>query len=333
MTANQSLLQVKHLTAGFHTNQGLVQAIEDVSFDLEKGEVVCIVGESGSGKSVTSLSIMRLIEHENGQIIDGEVLFEGENLLTKSKRDIRNITGKSISMIFQEPMTALNPVFTIGKQIAETIRLHSKSSKKEAMAEAVSLLKMVGIAEPEIRAKQFPHELSGGMRQRVMIAIAIACSPKLLIADEPTTALDVTIQAQILQLLMELKEKLETSIILITHDIGVAAQISDRIVVMYAGKVVEEGTVFEILEKPLHPYTIGLLESIPAPDGAPKKRLKSIKGSIPDLTNKPTGCRFHPRCEYVTKQCINHDPKLLTIDRRKVACWLHQDDDLVGEEG
>ncbi|MGG3470556.1 ABC transporter ATP-binding protein [Neobacillus pocheonensis] len=319
----QPLLEVKNITTGFHTDNGVVKAVENISFTVNAKETVCIVGESGSGKSVTSLSALRLIDYDNGKVLDGEILFNGENLLKKSREDMRRIRGGEIAMIFQEPMTALNPVFTIGKQISEAIRLHKRYTKEEAMRRALELLTLVGISEPAIRLKQYPHELSGGMRQRVMIAMALSCEPKLLIADEPTTALDVTIQSQILNLLMELKEKLDMAIILITHDIGVAAQMADKIVVMYAGKVMEEGTVYEIFDKPSHPYTIGLLSSIPSIEGDRRERLKSISGSIPSLTEMPEGCRFHPRCLYATEKCRNAEPQLEEQNQRKIACWNH----------
>jgi oligopeptide/dipeptide ABC transporter ATP-binding protein len=321
-----SILEVKQLSAGFYTDNGIVKAVDGVSFTIEKGKTVCIVGESGSGKSVTSLSILRLIEFENGKILGGELNFEGEDLVTKSNEQMRTIRGGQISIIFQEPMTALNPVFTIGKQICEAIRFHKKCTKEEAMKRARELLQLVGMSEPDIRLKQYPHELSGGMRQRAMIAIALASDPKLLIADEPTTALDVTIQSQILSLLQDLKEKLNMSILLITHDIGVAAEMSDRVVVMYAGKVVEEGTVYEIFDKPLHPYTIGLLRSIPTTDGDRTKRLESIPGSIPNITNMPKGCRFNPRCEFATDKCKQEEPAFTEIDQnRKIACWHYEE--------
>ena len=320
----QPLLEVKNVTTGFHSDNGVVKAVENISFTVYPRETVCIVGESGSGKSVMSLTALRLIDYDNGKVLDGEILFNGEDLLKKSSEEMRRIRGGEIAMIFQEPMTALNPVFTIGKQITEAIRLHKKCTEGLAMARAKELLTLVGISEPEIRLKQYPHELSGGMRQRIMIAVALSCEPKLLIADEPTTALDVTIQAQILNLLMELKERLNMAIILITHDIGVAAQMADKIVVMYAGKVMEEGSVYEIFDKPKHPYTIGLLSSIPTIDGDRKERLKSINGTIPSLMEMPQGCRFNPRCNYASERCISDEPPLESISLRKIACWNHE---------
>lgn len=321
-----SILEVNKLSVGFYTDNGIVKAVDGISFSIDKGKTVCIVGESGSGKSVTSLSILRLIEFENGQILGGELNFEGQDLVVKSNDEMCRIRGGEISMIFQEPMTALNPVFTIGKQISEAIRFHKKCTKEEAMKRARELLQLVGMSEPDIRLKQYPHELSGGMRQRAMIAMALASDPKLLIADEPTTALDVTIQSQILSLLQELKEKLNMSILLITHDIGVAAEMADRVVVMYAGKVVEEGSVYEVFDQPLHPYTMGLLRSIPTTDGDRTKRLVSIPGSIPNLTSMPTGCRFNPRCEFATEKCIQEEPVFKEIDQnRKIACWHYEE--------
>jgi oligopeptide/dipeptide ABC transporter ATP-binding protein len=317
------LLEVKNVTTGFHTGRGMLKAVENISFTVNPGETVCIVGESGSGKSVMSLSALRLIDFDNGKVLNGKILYNGENILTKSKEEMRKIRGGEIAMIFQEPMTALNPVFTIGKQLSEAIRLHKNCTKEEAAKRAKELLTLVGISEPEMRMKQYPHELSGGMRQRVMIAMALSCNPKLLIADEPTTALDVTIQAQILNLLKDLKEKLNMSIVLITHDIGVAAQMADKVVVMYAGNIMEEGTVYEIFDKPSHPYTIGLLSSIPTIDGDRNSRLTSISGSIPSLTEMPNGCRFNPRCPYATNQCVNEQPPLEEKGSHKIACWNH----------
>ncbi|HWI66277.1 MAG TPA: ABC transporter ATP-binding protein [Symbiobacteriaceae bacterium] len=316
-----TLLGVKNLTAGFFTDKGLLVAVDGISFEVGEAETVCVVGESGSGKSVTSLSIMRLVDYDNGAVLGGEIRFRGEDLAQKSQEEMRRIRGKAIAMIFQEPMTALNPVFTVGDQIAEAVMLHEGASKEEAWKRAVAMLKTVGIPEPEARARQYPHEFSGGMRQRAMIAVALACSPELLIADEPTTALDVTIQAQILDLLRDLKEKLSTAIVLITHDMGVAAEMADRIVVMYAGKIVEEGTVVDIFDSPQHPYTIGLLASIPGYEGDRGQRLHTIKGAIPNIAKMPPGCRFHPRCPYMTERCAKQEPPLESRGRHRVACW------------
>jgi len=318
------LLDVTNLSAGYHTARGLLQVLDSVSFSLAEGETVCLVGESGSGKSVTALSLMRLLEFENGEVLSGSILFQGEDILAKTPEEMRTVRGKSMSMIFQEPMTALNPVFSVGKQISSSLRTHLGVSSKEALKRSVELLRLVGIPEPELRVKQFPHQLSGGMRQRVMIAMALACDPKLLIADEPTTALDVTIQAQVLDLLKELKGRVGMSMLLITHDIGVAAEISDRVVVMYAGQIVEEGPSQIVLNQPRHPYTRGLLDSIPEIDGVPRTRLNSITGSVPAPWDLPKGCRFHPRCPFATAKCATEAPPMYVDGNRRSACW-HQD--------
>ncbi|WP_284141518.1 ABC transporter ATP-binding protein [Virgibacillus sp. LDC-1] len=317
----KELLRVENLSVDFQKEKGFIRAIDNISFEVYPGETVCIVGESGSGKSVTSLSIMRLLEYENGKIANGEILFNDQNLVEMSQEQMRQVRGNDISIIFQEPMTALNPVFTIGKQLIESIVSHKHVPKKVAWEQACELLALVGINDVNVRMKQYPHELSGGMRQRVMIAIALACNPKLLIADEPTTALDVTIESQILTLLNDLKNKVHMSIVLITHDMGVAAEVADRIVVMYAGKIVEQGTVYQIFDEPTHPYTKGLLQSIPNESGPREERLYSIKGNIPSLSQLPAGCRFHPRCEYATEQCKKSEPDLVVGNNRKVACW------------
>ncbi|MEK3936322.1 ABC transporter ATP-binding protein [Sporosarcina sp. FSL W7-1349] len=319
-----SLLTVNDLTISFNRDDKEITPVDRVSFQVNKGETVCLVGESGSGKSVTSLSIMRLIEFDNGKISEGDILFEGRSILNNTKEEMRLMRGKDIAMIFQEPMTALNPVVPIGNQLVESILLHKKIDKKSAKLRAVELLELVGISDAARRFSQYPHELSGGMRQRVMIAMALSCDPKLLIADEPTTALDVTIEAQILKLLNDLKDKLKMSIIFITHDMGVAAEIADRIVVMYAGKVVEDAEVFSIFEQPLHPYTEGLLRSIPSTESDRNQPLLSIKGSIPALANMPTGCRFHPRCEYATEKCFEEEPPLMPVGQHRVACWNYE---------
>lgn len=317
----RELLQVKGLTTGFFTQKGLLVAVDDVSFDVHQGETVCIVGESGSGKSVAALSIMRLIDYDNGAILKGEVLFAGRNLAKLSQEEMRRIRGSKIAMIFQEPMSALNPVFQIGDQIAEAVMLHENATKERALKRAVDMLRLVGIPEPEARAQQFPHEFSGGMRQRAMIAMALACNPRLLIADEPTTALDVTIQAQVLDLLRRLKQEFNMAIMLITHDMGVAAEMADRIIVMYAGRVVEEATTLQIFDQPHHPYTAGLLASIPGLEGERGGRLHTIPGSIPNIVNLPQGCRFHPRCPYATEECRKTEPPLRGVNGRNVACW------------
>ncbi|WP_067841385.1 ABC transporter ATP-binding protein [Amphibacillus sediminis] len=332
------ILEVKNLVTGYRGKDGFIKAVDGVSFDIEKGETVCIVGESGSGKSVTSMSIMRLVEYENGQILDGEIIFNGEDLTTKNAEQMRKIRGSKVSMIFQEPLTALNPVFTVGKQISESILFHQKMTKQEALIKAEELLSLVGLSEPKTRLKQYPHELSGGMRQRVMIAMALATNPELLIADEPTTALDVTIEAQILELLRKLREQNDMSIMLITHDIGVAVEMSHRIIIMYAGKVMEISETSDIIRKPYHPYTKALLESVPTMDGERGTELKSIKGSIPSLNQLPKGCRFAPRCPLATEQCHSQEPPLVAKDNRQVACWhvdkfINQADTEQGREG
>ncbi|HYF95793.1 MAG TPA: ABC transporter ATP-binding protein [Symbiobacteriaceae bacterium] len=320
------LLKVKDLVTGFWSEKGLLIAVDGVSFTIDEAETVCIVGESGCGKSVTSLSIMRLVDYDNGGILSGEVLLGGQDLAKLSQEEMRLIRGSQIAMVFQEPMTALNPVFTIGDQIAEAVILHEGSSKDEAWKRAVEMLSLVGIPEPESRAKQYPHEFSGGMRQRAMIAVALACNPRLLIADEPTTALDVTIQAQILDLLRHLQQKLKMSIVLITHDMGVAAEMADRIIVMYAGKIAEEGTVFELFDSPMHPYTMGLLASIPGYNSERGQRLHTIAGSTPNIAKMPSGCRFHPRCPYAVERCRTEEPVLHDLHGHDVAC--HRVDDV-----
>lgn len=315
------LLEIKNLVTEFHTDEGIIPALSDVSLTLNAGETLGIVGESGCGKSVTALSIMRLL-HYSGVIRQGKILFQGQDLLQKSEREMRRIRGKDISMIFQEPMTSLNPVYTIGDQVAEAILIHREMSKKEAMGQAVAALKTVGIPLPERRIREYPHQLSGGMRQRVMIAMALSCNPKILIADEPTTALDVTIQAQILRLMMELKEKTGTAIILITHDLGVVAEIAERVAIMYAGKIMEESDVKTILESPCHPYTESLLKSIPSVEQKEGK-LHVIRGSIPHPLEMPAGCTFHPRCSYTEEICCAKPPGLEAVaPGHHVRCWI-----------
>lgn len=314
-------LEVKDLSVHFKTDEGTVEAVDHASFTINEAETVCIVGESGSGKSVTSLSIMGLLPKNTGQINNGSILFEGENLVTKSPKEMRRIRGKDISMIFQEPMTSLNPVFTIGNQIAESYRHHLNKNRNQASELAIESLEKVGLPSPEERVLQYPHQLSGGMRQRVMIAMALTCNPKLLIADEPTTALDVTIQAQVLDIMKELKSELGMSILFITHDLGVVADMADRVVVMYAGYVVEEAKVDDIFKKPLHPYTNGLLSAMPSLK-AGGDRLTTIEGTLPHPLKKPSGCRFQPRCPFATDKCLELEPKLQEVDlERKVACW------------
>ena len=330
----ERVLEVSKLTAGFPTDHGFLKAADNVSLKIDRGETLCLVGESGSGKSVTSLAIMRLLEYEGGFILDGQIKLHNEDLTLKTQEEMIHIRGKKIAMIFQDPMSALNPVFTIGDQIAESLRLHQGMSPKEAEKEAIELLRRVGIPAPEIRIRQYPHELSGGMCQRVVIAIALACKPDLLIADEPTTALDVTVQAQILDLLRKLQDEMGLSILLITHDLGVAAEMADRIAVMYAGTIVEEGYVKDIFANPCHPYTQGLLQSIPGFEGERGSELYTIKGSIPPLTQLPSGCRFHPRCPHATPKCMQEQPGHYAVPGKDhyAACWLHDPAGAANEE-
>lgn len=320
------VLEVKNLSTHFFTDEGVVKSVDQVSFSLQKEETLAVVGESGSGKSVTSLSIMQLIPNPPGRIVDGQVLFNGENLLTKSRGEMRKIRGNDIAMIFQEPMTSLNPVYTVGDQIAEAVVLHQKTTKREAWQRAVDMLQLVGIPSPAQRAREYPHQMSGGMRQRVMIAMALSCNPKLLIADEPTTALDVTIQAQILDLMKKLKSEFHAAIMLITHDLGIVADMADKVAVMYAGKVVEEAPTRALFRDPLHPYTVGLLESIPRIDQERNERLHVIEGTVPNLLHLPEGCSFAARCPKVMDVCREKRPVLADMgDGRKVSCWLHVD--------
>ena len=322
--AEEYLVDIKNERLSFFTPAGEVKALNDVSIHLKEGEVLGIVGESGSGKSVTAYSLMGLTAHP-GKLIGGTLQFNGHEIENMGEKEMRKIRGKEISIIFQDPMTSLNPVYTIGNQITEVIRLHTDKDKKQAYARAKELLELVGINEPEKRLKQYPHELSGGMRQRVMIAIALACEPKLLIADEPTTALDVTIQAQILELMMELKDKLGMAIIMITHDLGVVASMCDRIAVMYAGRIVEYGTTDDIFYRPHHMYTKGLIRSIPRLDTKEHERLVPIEGTPVDLLNPPAGCPFAPRCEACMKICLREMPPVTQFDDvHYTQCWLNQ---------
>ncbi|KQR40648.1 ABC transporter ATP-binding protein [Deinococcus sp. Leaf326] len=319
---NDVLLAVNNLKTYFNTDDGVVKSVDGVTFHIKKGETLAVVGESGSGKSVTSLSVMRLIPMPPGKIVEGEILFTGKdgtqkNLVTISEAEMRKIRGNDISMIFQEPMTSLNPVYTVGDQIAEAVMLHQNKNRKDAMGVATDMLRFVGIPAPEKRVNEYPHQLSGGMRQRVMIAMALSCNPALLIADEPTTALDVTIQAQILDLMRKLQTDIGMSILFITHNLGVVAEMADRVVVMYGGRVVEEGDVVEIFKAPRHPYTMGLLNSIPRPGGEheyvagqPKKRLEAIPGNVPNPLNLPPGCSFEPRCKFAVPECSQAVPPL-----------------------
>ena len=319
------LLEVKDLETEFKVKRGTVKAVNGVSFEVDKGEILAVVGESGSGKSVTSLSVMGLIR-DPGRVAGGEILFNGENLLKKSTKEMQAVRGDKISMIFQDPLTSLHPVYRVKDQIMETILSHTTMNKKEALKRAIEMLDLVGIPAPEQRVNDYPHQMSGGMRQRVMIAMALACDPELLIADEPTTALDVTIQAQILDLINRLREKLGMAVLLITHDLGVVAETADKVVVMYCGRVVEQATVEQLFTKPLHPYTQGLLDSIPKMD-EDRERLYMIKGIVPDPIHLPKGCSFADRCDKCMEKCREHMPKLsVTEDGRKVRCFLVSDE-------
>ena len=321
---NINLLSIKNLSTHFYTEHGLAKAVQDVSFDIPLGKTLAVVGESGCGKSVTALSVMRLIPWPPGKIINGNITFQGESLLKASESRMREIRGNDIAMIFQEPMTSLNPVFTVGNQIVEAVKLHQKKSGAEAKDIAVNMMRKVGIADPLRRVNEYPHQMSGGMRQRVMIAMALCCDPRLLIADEPTTALDVTIQAQILELLRDLQQKHNMSIMLITHDLGVVAENADDVVVMYASRVAEIATALRLFENPLHPYTKGLLKSLPRL-GEKKERLDVIPGAVPNPLRFPSGCKFHPRCPIGCNKakCQNEEPLLLEVaSGRCVACWF-----------
>ncbi|MGB9789490.1 MAG: ABC transporter ATP-binding protein [Thermotoga caldifontis] len=316
------LLRVEDLTVKFFTSDGIVHAVDGVSFSVGTEEVLGMVGESGCGKSVTSLAIMRLLPVPPARIVSGKVFFDGKNLLELSEAEMRKIRGNAISMIFQEPMTSLNPVITVGKQIAEAITAHQNVSPEEAKKKAIELLRLVGIPNPEKRYNDYPHQMSGGMRQRAMIAMALACNPRLLIADEPTTALDVTVQAQILDLIAQLKKTFGMSVLLITHDLGVIAEMCDRVIVMYAGQIVEEAPCVDLFESPLHPYTEGLLRSIPKLEPG-KKPLYTIEGNVPNAMDLPAGCRFHPRCAYAFDLCREKVPALINVnEHRRVRCFL-----------
>ena len=320
------LLSVKNLSTEFPVKKGIVRAVEDVSFDVDQGEILAIVGESGSGKSVTSLSIMGLLA-EPGHVAGGSLEFEGKDLATLSEKQYRELRGNDMAMIFQEPMTSLNPVYRVGNQIVEAIRTHEKVLKAEAKDRAVDLLRKVGIPSPEARINDYPHQMSGGMRQRVMIAMALACNPKLLIADEPTTALDVTIQAQILDLLRRLRDDTGMAVLLITHDLGVVSETADRVVVMYCGQVVEEAEVRTLFDHPMHPYTLGLLKSIPRLEDDDSKRLYMIKGMVPNPLEMPPGCHFSDRCDSCMDICRTKVPELVDVDGHKVRCFLYESAD------
>lgn len=319
---SEPVLQVKGLKTYYYTEEGVVPAVDGLDFEVDPGETFAIVGESGCGKSVTSLSILRLIPSPPGKIIDGEIIYHGQDLVKKSEREMRSIRGNDISMIFQEPMTSLNPVFTVGQQIGESFRFHQQMGKAEMLKKSIEMLRLVGIPEPEHVINDYPNQLSGGMRQRVMIAIALACRPHLLIADEPTTALDVTIQAQIMELIVRLNEQLNMGVMLITHDLAVVAQTCSRVIVMYLGQIVEEADVLTLFDHPCHPYTEGLMRSIPRMEGDRTKPLYMIPGTVPLLSQIPTGCRFAPRCAYATERCRQETPQLTPVsDKQSVRCF------------
>ena len=324
---NPKILEVEALKTYFYTDDGVVRGCDGVSYSVNEGETLAVVGESGSGKSVSCLSIMRLIPEPSGKIVSGKIFFRGRDLVQASIKEIRSLRGKEIAMIFQEPMTSLNPVMTVGRQISESLLLHEKNiSKKQAWKKAVELLESVGIASPEIRVDEYPHSMSGGMRQRVMIAMALACNPVLLIADEPTSALDVTIQAQILKLIKQLKEKRGMSVIMITHDLGVVAETADMVAVMYAGKIVEYGTVDELFEAARHPYLQGLQRAVPRLDEE-QDELHTIEGIIPDPVNLPSGCKFAPRCPKSMKACLKEEPPAINFSATHYAlCWLYAEE-------
>ena len=320
------LLEVNDLATYFFTQDGVVKAVDHISYDLEEGEVLGVVGESGCGKSVHALSIMRLVPNPPGRTVSGEVIFEGEDLLKMDDAEMRNIRGNRIAMVFQEPMTSLNPVLTIGRQLTETLELHRNMNQQEAREYAAELLSRVGIPDAERRLVDYPHQFSGGMRQRVMIAMALSCDPRLIIADEPTTALDVTIQAQILELMQQLALDFGTAMIIITHNLGVVARYADNVNVMYAGKIIETGTSEEIYHNPRHPYTLALLNSVPRLDASERIRLDAIEGLPPDLVNLPEGCSFAPRCKFVYEQCLDETPTLVETNAGHTsACWRHRE--------
>ena len=320
------LLEIKNLKTYFYVREGIAKAVDGVDLTIDRGETLALVGESGCGKSVTAYSILRLVPSPPGKIVEGEILFEGENLLGLAENKLREIRGNKISMVFQDPLTSLNPVFKIGMQIAEMLQVHRNTPKKEALESAVQLLKDVGIPSPEQRIHDYPHQMSGGMRQRVMIAMALACEPQLIIADEPTTALDVTVQAQILDLLNHLKQTRDLALLLITHDLGIVAETAQNVAVMYAGRIMEYTDVATLFQSPLNPYTQGLLLSLPRPEG---KRLTPIKGMVPPILNLPVGCKFSTRCPHVFDKCTTEEPDLINkqeagAKRHLVRCWLHQ---------
>ena len=320
------LLEVNNLTTHFFTSDGVVKAVDGISYHLDEGEILGIVGESGCGKSVSALSLMRLVADPPGKIVDGEVTFEDKDLLQLGDAEMRSIRGNRMAMVFQEPMTSLNPVLTIGRQITETLELHQNMTRAQARERAAELIRMVGIPDAASRLKDYPHQFSGGMRQRVMIAMALSCNPKLIIADEPTTALDVTIQAQILELMRELAQQFGTALIIITHNLGVVARYADRVVVMYAGKIIETGSAEEIYSNPRHPYTLGLLNSVPRLDEAVRASLDPIEGLPPDLVDLPVGCSFQPRCPYAYERCTQETPTLMDhSEAHTTACYRHEE--------
>jgi len=322
---SSALLEIKGLKTFFFTRKGVVKAVDGVDLSIDEGDTLGLVGESGCGKSMTALSIMRLVPEPVGRIVEGEILFDGKDLANATEAEMRKIRGNRISMVFQEPMTSLNPVFKVGDQIAEAIQLHQEVSPKEAWGRSIEMLHLVGIPSPETRVNEYPHQMSGGMRQRVMIAMALSCRPKLMIADEPTTALDVTIQAQILDLINRLKERVGSSILLITHNLAVVAEVAQYVGVMYAGHIVEYGNVLRIFKNPRHPYTVGLFRSIPQKRRRTKKdRLQAISGLVPELLGLPAGCKFHDRCSEVSPRCREEGPPLLEVEPgHQVRCWLY----------
>ena len=322
---SETLLQIKDLKTYFYTDEGIIRAVDGLDLIIRKRETLGVVGESGCGKSVSALSILQLVQDPPGKIVGGEILFKNEELLKKTTVEMRKIRGNSISMIFQEPMTSLNPVYTIGNQILEAITLHQKLTKKEALEKTVEMLRLISIPSPEKRINEYPHKLSGGQRQRVMIAMALSCSPDLLIADEPTTALDVTIQAQILELIKKLKDEIGMSVMMITHDLGVIAEVSDNVLVVYAGKAVEYADVVSVFKFPKHPYTVALLNSIPRLTDKQGKRLETIQGGIPNPLSLPSGCKFHPRCKFAMDICKIEEPELKRVeDDHMVRCWMYK---------
>jgi oligopeptide/dipeptide ABC transporter ATP-binding protein len=321
-TKAEPLLEVSNLKTSFRTIRGLQTAVDGISFTIGKGEIVGVVGESGCGKSVTSKSIMRLYDEKSDVVYDGQIMFQGQDLMKKSEKEMEKIRGNGIAMVFQDALSSLNPLYTVGKQISESLLLHKMHDKKKAMVAAEQLLRLTGIPAPEQRLYSYPHELSGGMRQRAMIAMALACEPKLLIADEPTTALDVTIQAQIMRLILDLNKRMKMGILLITHDLGVVAQTCQRVLIIYLGHIVEEGTVDDIFDRPLHPYTKGLLKSLPGLETKRGSELYIIKGTVPSLEEVKQGCRFYNRCPYAKENCGKEDPELLQVnDTQKVRCF------------